>query len=115
MKRRTFLKTTAGVAALGFPLPLRAQPKTFKIGAIHPVTGALAEPGQACRLGAQMAVDAINAAGGIKSLGGAKLELVLGDTQTKPEVGRTEAERVITQGAQMLMGSFDSGSTASMV
>ena len=30
---------------LGVPLPLRAQPKTFKIGAIHPVTGALAEPG----------------------------------------------------------------------
>src|SRR5437016_1273804 len=54
MKRRTFLTTTAaGAAALGFPLPLRAQSKTFKIGAIHPVTGALAEPGQACRLGQQ--------------------------------------------------------------
>ena len=88
---------------------------TFKIGVVHPITGPLAEPGQACRLGAQMAADAINAAGGIKSLGGAKLELVLGDTQTKPDVGRTEAERVINQGAQMLMGSFDSGSTAAMV
>ena len=56
LTRRTFLTTTAGgAAALGFPLPLRAQSKTFKIGAIHPVTGALAEPGQACRLGAQMA------------------------------------------------------------
>ena len=62
-----------------------------------------------------MAADAINAAGGIKSLGGAKLELILGDTQTKPDVGRTEAERVVNQGAQMLMGSFDSGSTAAMV
>ena len=87
----------------------------FKIGVVHPVTGPLAEPGQACRLGAQMAAEAINAAGGIKSLGGAQLELILGDTQTKPDVGRTEAERVINQGAQMLMGSFDSGSTAAMV
>ncbi len=117
--RRTFLKVTgaaAGATALvGFPAVLRAQTPTFKIGVVHPVTGPLAEPGQACRLGAQMAADAINAAGGIKSLGGAKIELILGDTQTKPEVGRTEAERVITQGAQMLMGSFDSGSTAAMV
>jgi branched-chain amino acid transport system substrate-binding protein len=115
LSRRTFLKTAAGAAVLGAPRPLRAQGKTFKIGAVHPVTGPLAEPGQACRLGAQMAVEAVNAAGGIKSKGGLRLELVLGDTQTKVENGRVEAERVVTQGAQMLMGSFDSGSTAAMV
>jgi branched-chain amino acid transport system substrate-binding protein len=116
LTRRTLLTATAATATLaGFPRPLRAQPKTFKIGAIHPVTGALAEPGQACRLGAQMAVDAINAAGGIKSKGGLKLELIVGDTQTKPENGRVEAERVVNQGALMLLGSFDSGSTAAMV
>jgi branched-chain amino acid transport system substrate-binding protein len=116
--RRTFLKaagTAAGTAALGFPAVLRAQATTFKVGVVHPVTGPLAEPGQACRLGAQMAADAINAAGGIKALNGMKLELLVGDTQTKPDIGRTEAERVINQGAQMLMGSFDSGSTQAMV
>jgi branched-chain amino acid transport system substrate-binding protein len=114
--RRAFLKASmTGAAVAGFPLPLRAQAPTFKIGVIHPVTGPLAEPGQACRLGAQMAADAVNAAGGIKALGGTKLELLVGDTQTKPDVGRTEAERVVSQGAQMLMGSFDSGSTAAMV
>ncbi|MGH7397642.1 MAG: ABC transporter substrate-binding protein [Candidatus Rokuibacteriota bacterium] len=116
--RRTFLKATgtaAGAAAMGFPAVLRAQAPSFKVGAVHPVTGPLAEPGQACRLGAQMAAEAINAAGGIKSLNGMKLELLLGDTQTKPDIGRTEAERVINQGAQMLMGSFDSGSTQAMV
>src|SRR5438477_12320519 len=114
--RRTFLRTAAvGATVLGFPRPLRAQAKTFKIGVVHPITGPLAEPGQACRLGAQMAAEAINAAGGIKSLGGTKLELLLGDTQTKPDVGRSEAERVVNQGAQLLMGSFDSGSTAAMV
>jgi branched-chain amino acid transport system substrate-binding protein len=116
LSRRTFLKTAAaGAAVLGVPGTLRAQAKTFKIGAVHPVTGPLAEPGQACRLGAQMAVDAVNAAGGIKGKGGMKLELIVGDTQTKPENGRVEAERVVTQGAQMLLGSFDSGSTAAMV
>ncbi len=120
--RRTVLKaglkaagTAAGAAVLGFPAVLRAQAPTFKVGVVHPVTGPLAEPGQACRLGAQMAAEAINAAGGIKALNGAKLELLVGDTQTKPDVGRTEAERVINQGAQMLMGSFDSGSTQAMV
>ncbi|HME97359.1 MAG TPA: ABC transporter substrate-binding protein [Methylomirabilota bacterium] len=118
VQRRTLLKAAgaaAGAAALGFPVVLRAQTPTFKVGVVHPVTGPLAEPGQACRLGAQMAADAINAAGGIKSLNGAKLELIVGDTQTKPDIGRTEAERVMNQGAQMLMGSFDSGSTQAMV
>ncbi len=118
LHRRSFLKAAgaaAGAATLGFPTVLRAQPKTFKIGVIHPVTGPLAEPGQACRIGAQMAADAINAAGGIKSKGGVRFELILGDTQTKPEGGRIEAERVVNQGAQMLMGSFDSGSTNAMV
>src|SRR5216684_3283341 len=117
--RRTFLKTAgaaAGATALaGFPEVLRAQTPAFKVGVVHPVTGPIAEPGQACRLGAQMSADAINAAGGIKSMGGMKLELLVGDTQTKPDVGRTEAERVINQGAQMLMGSFDSGSTQAIV
>jgi len=116
VSRRTFLgAAAAGAAVAGFPLPLGAQPRTVKIGVIHTVTGALAEPGQACRIGAQMAADAINAAGGIKALGGAKLELLLGDTQTKPDVARAEAERVINAGAQMLMGTFNSGDTAAIV
>ncbi len=95
--RRTFLKvglkaagTAAGAAALGFPAVLRAQVPTFKVGTIHPVTGPLAEPGQACRLGAQMAADAINAAGGIKSLNGMKIDLIVGDTQTF-DSGSTQA------------------------
>ncbi len=118
LNRRTFLKTTgvaAGAAALGFPAVLRAQPKTIKIGAVHPVTGALAEIGQACRLGAQMAVDAVNAGGGIKSMGGARLELILADTENKPDVARAEAERVINAGAVIFTGAFHSGQTAAMV
>src|SRR3989304_9519200 len=89
--RRPFLKppgVPAGTAAFGFPAVLRAQPKEIKIGAVHPVTGPLAEIGQACRLGAQMAVDAGNAAGGIKSMGGAKLTLLPRDSEAKPRRAR---------------------------
>jgi branched-chain amino acid transport system substrate-binding protein len=114
--RRTFLHATAGAAAVAMvPRPLRAQPATFRIGAIHPVTGPLAEPGQASRLGAQMAVDAVNAAGGIKAHGGRKLELLPGDSQSKPDIGRTEAERLMNVGAQLLIGAFDSGAAAAIV
>ncbi len=113
--RRAFLMATAATAAVaGFPLPLRAQPRTVKVAAIHPVTGPLAEPGQACRLGVQLAADAVNAAGGIKSLGGARLEVLLGDTENKLEVARAEAERLVNAGAQVLIGAFDSGQTAAM-
>ena len=116
LTRRMFLRRAAtGAAVLGSPVPLRGEPPTFTVGVIHPVTGLLAEAGRACRLGAQLAADAINAAGGVRSLDGMKLELLLGDTQTTPDVARLEAERVVGRGARVLMGSFDSGSTAAMV
>jgi branched-chain amino acid transport system substrate-binding protein len=114
--RRAFLRAALGGAAVAAAPSLpSAQTRSVKLGIVHPVTGALAEPGQACRLGAKMATDAINAAGGIKGLGGAKLELLFGDSQAKADVARAEAERVIAQGAHMLLGAFDSASTAAMV
>ncbi|MGH8732491.1 MAG: ABC transporter substrate-binding protein [Burkholderiales bacterium] len=107
--RRTFLtRATAGAAALGFPAVLRAQAPTVKLGLIHPVTGPLAEDGQACRLGAQLAADHINAAGGIKSMGGAKLEALLGDSQSKVEVGVAEVEKMNEQGVAAYIGCFQS-------
>ncbi|HEU5322613.1 MAG TPA: ABC transporter substrate-binding protein [Methylomirabilota bacterium] len=116
LTRRTFLTTAAAGAALaGVPRALRAQPRSVKLGVIHTVTGPLAEPGQACRLAAQIAADEINAAGGIKAMGGAKLELLLGDTQTKPDVARAEAERLVNAGVHALMGTFNSGDTAAVV
>ena len=113
ISRRNFLRATAaGVAVLARPATSRAQSKTIKIGVISPVTGALAEVGQDCRLGAQMAAEAINAAGGIKSQGGARLELLLADSQTRPEVARAEAERLLGAGAQLLTGGFHSAHVA---
>src|SRR5438034_11077818 len=69
--RRTFLKTAgaaAGATALaGFPAVLRAQTPTFIVGVVHPVTVPIAEPGEACRLVAQLAGVASNAYGDNKS------------------------------------------------
>ncbi|MFD4198365.1 MULTISPECIES: ABC transporter substrate-binding protein [Amycolatopsis] len=79
-----------------------------KIGALHPVSGSNAVDGQQMRRGAQMAVDAINAAGGIKSLGGRKVELVTGDTQGKADIGQSEAQRLISAGAVGLVGTYQS-------
>src|SRR2546428_8829800 len=107
--RRTFLTpAVAGAGVAACPAVLRAQAKTIKVGVISPVTGALAEVGQDCRLGAQMAAEAINAAGGIRSQGGARLELLLPDSQTKAEGARAEADRLISGAAPMLTGALHS-------
>ena len=75
-------QSAAAASALAFPLVGGAQPKPVKVGILHPVTGALAYSGQQCREGALMAIEDINKAGGIKSLGGAKIEALLGDAQS---------------------------------
>jgi len=85
----------------------------IKMGALYPLTGPDAGwAGDPYILSHQMAIDEINAAGGIKCLGGAKLELVKGDTQGKAEAGNSEMERLITQeGVVAVMGSALSGTT----
>jgi branched-chain amino acid transport system substrate-binding protein len=116
VNRRAFLTTAALAvgARVVWPRRLGAQPRTVKIGVISPVSGALAEVGQDSRLGAQMAAEAINAAGGIKALGGARLELLLADSETRTEVARSEAERLINAGAQLLTGGFHSAHVATI-
>jgi len=98
----------------GVPTLLRAQPRTVKIGMVSPVTGPMADVGQDSRLGAQLAVEAVNAAGGIKSLGGARLELLTADSETKADVARSEADRLINAGAQIMTGGFHSAHVATI-
>ena len=106
--RRQFLVNTAALAA-GAALPLGARAQSaIKIGVIHPVTGFLAYSGNLSRLGAQLAIDDINKAGGIKSLGGAKLQAILGDAQSKPEVGVAEVEKMNEQGVSAIQGAYAS-------
>jgi branched-chain amino acid transport system substrate-binding protein len=107
--RRRFVSQSAALAtAVAFPLVAGAQPKTVKVGVLHPVTGALAYSGQQCRLGALMAIEDINAAGGIKSLGGAKLEALLGDAQSQPQAGAAEVEKMNEAGVSAIVGAFAS-------
>jgi branched-chain amino acid transport system substrate-binding protein len=107
--RRHFMSQTAAAASvMSFPLIAGAQAKTVKVGVLHPVTGALAYSGQQCRLGALMAIEDINKAGGIKSLGGAKIEAVLGDAQSSPQAGTAEIEKMNEAGVSAVVGAFAS-------
>ena len=101
----------AGAAAITFAMPaiLRAQPASLKVGVLHPVTGGLAYEGEQCRKGALLAIEEINAAGGIKSKGGAKIEAVLADAQSKPDVGAAEVDRLAEAGVLAIQGPFASG------
>jgi branched-chain amino acid transport system substrate-binding protein len=111
LTRRNFVIGATGVAAgtLSMPSVLRAQPASLKIGILHPVTGGLAYEGEQCRKGALLALEEINAAGGIKSKGGAKIEAVLADAQSKPDVGAAEVDRLAEAGVLAIQGPFASG------
>src|ERR1700751_3118374 len=112
--RRNLLQTTAlGAAApatglINAPALLRAQGAPVKLGVLHPVSGALSYSGQQGRLGATIAIEEINAAGGIKSLGGAKIDPVLGDAQSTPEGGNAEGEKMKAAGGAAIVGGYAS-------
>lgn len=108
--RRSLLKTAAlgSIATIGMPAVLRAQAPAIKIGILQPVTGALAQDGEYGRLGAEIALKELNAAGGIKSMGGAKLEMVFGDARSNPEGGTQEVERMQAEGVAAIVGGFAS-------
>jgi branched-chain amino acid transport system substrate-binding protein len=107
--RRQFIEQSAVAAsAMAFPLVGGAQAKTVKVGVLHPVTGALAYSGQQCREGALMAIEDINKAGGIKSLGGAKIEALLADAQSTPQAGAAEIEKLNEAGVSAVVGAFAS-------
>lgn len=71
------------------------QPKEVKVGLIAPLSGLYARPGTVMRMGAEMAVERINAGGGIKALGGAKLKLVVLDSGDTTEKAKNAAQRMV--------------------
>jgi branched-chain amino acid transport system substrate-binding protein len=100
--RRRFLgfgAATAGAlgAALLVPAPWReafGQSKTYKIGTLQPLSGTAAAGGKTALIGTQMAVERINASGGIN---GRMIELVIADYESKPDVGRRKAEKLVLE------------------
>ena len=104
--RRTI---AAGLGAVGFTAAfapfniLRAQGGALKVGVLLPRSGVQAGIGQDCQRGVEVAP------GILKSLGLPELQIMNGDTESNPQIARAQAEKLINEGAQLLVGAFDSG------
>jgi branched-chain amino acid transport system substrate-binding protein len=109
LSRRQLLGSgTALAAGVAMPGLVRAQAPVIKIGVLQPVTGALAQDGEYGKLGAEIAINEINAAGGIKSMDGAKLQMVFGDARSNAEGGTQEVEKMQAEGVAAIVGGFAS-------
>ena len=110
-KRRRVLQAAAASAALsglGFPAIVRGQASALKVGVLLPRSGFQGFIGQSCQKGADLAP------GVIKELLGVNIELMNADTETNIDTARTRAERLIQEGANVLVGPFDSGAAAAI-
>jgi branched-chain amino acid transport system substrate-binding protein len=102
--RRAVLVAGASVGLLPSQ-PKAQQPGDVKVGLLVPISGLYARPGTVMREGAEMAVDHINAQGGIKSLGGAKLKLVVLDCGDTTEKAKNAAQRMVAQETDLVAAS----------
>lgn len=111
--RRRFLagSVAAGSAVLGVPGLGRAQAREVTLGAVVALTGTNAAWGQRTWNAYQIAADLINEGGGIKAMGGAKLKTVVADTESKPEVAGSQAEKIIGRGVAAITGTNQSAAT----
>ncbi|KQZ00150.1 branched-chain amino acid ABC transporter [Pseudolabrys sp. Root1462] len=110
VSRRT---VTAGLGALGLtaglaPFNIARAAGPLKVGVLLPRSGYQAGIGQDCQRGVDIA------AGILKDLGYPELEIVNADTETNVDVARSRAEKLIGEGAQLLMGAFDSGQSSAI-
>ena len=100
--RRTALALSGAAALAG---RARAQsPQEVEIALLVPISGPWAREGILERMGAEMAVEDVNAAGGIKALGGAKLKLLVYDTQDTAEKAKDAAQRMVAQNPGLVGG-----------
>jgi branched-chain amino acid transport system substrate-binding protein len=99
---------TAAAAAVAAPTILRAQGGPLKVGVILPRSGYEAGIGQDCQRGVDIAP------GVLKALGMPELTIINGDTESNVDTAREHAEKLINDGAQLLIGAFDSGQTTAV-
>jgi branched-chain amino acid transport system substrate-binding protein len=83
----------------------RAQAKSVKIASIAPLSGPWARQGQLLRMGSDMAADDINSNGGIRSLGGAKVEIVYADAGDSTEKAKNAAQRLLSDNPDLVGGT----------
>jgi branched-chain amino acid transport system substrate-binding protein len=104
--RRSFIfGTTAVAAVLCASTVALAQPKEVKVAVAVPLSGAWARSGELHVKGAELAIEHINAAGGIKALGGAKMKLVVVDTGDSTEKAKNAAQRLVSQEPDVVGGT----------
>ncbi len=117
LNRRALLAASAAVPLIGsLGRVARAQaPATIRIGAPNSMTGGFGEGGRNVVAGLQVAAEQINARGGIKALGGARLEVVPADTTSDdPATAASVTRRLITQDkVAALVGAHTSTMTLS--
>ena len=108
--RRSFnTALAAGVASSFLPFGIaRAESTKLKVGVILPRSGVQGLTGQSCQKGADLAP------GVIKELLGVDIELMNADFESNVDTARTRAERLIQDGAHVLVGPFDSGAAAAI-
>jgi len=110
--RRKFiagLGVSAAVMSSGMLMkPAWAQTGKLKIGVLLPRSGVQGFVGQSCQKGADLAP------GVIKQMLGVDIELMNADTETNVDMARTRAERLIQEGAHVLVGPFDSGAASAI-
>ena len=100
--------TLAGAATLAAPAIVRAQTTKLKVGVLLPRSGVLAQLGQSCQRGADIAPEVL------KEMYGVDLELMNVDFESNVDQARSRAEKLINDGAQVLVGPFDSGAAAAI-
>ena len=110
ISRRRALMLAMAAAGVGASTGLwtaaaRAQAKEVKVAVVVPLSGAWARNGELHVKGAQLAVDDINAAGGIKALGGAKMKLIVADSGDSTEKAKNAAQRLLSQETDLVGGT----------
>ena len=107
-RRRLLAGATATTALIAAPAIVRAQGGPLKVGVLLPRSGVQASIGQDCQRGVEIAPALL------KELGMPELAIMNADTETNVEVARARAEKLITDGAQLLVGAFDSGQSTAI-
>ena len=107
------LLVSVAILTVAFTLPATVSAAdTIQVGIVLPLTGSQAKFGEIEKQSFDLALEEINAAGGIK---GKKLEFLMEDDTGRPEVGRSVAEKLITKDkVVMLGGGYSSSVTAGL-
>ena len=82
-----------------------SQQHDVKVALIAPISGAMARAGNLMQIGAKLGIDDINEQGGIKALGGAKMQLVVEDAGNTVEVAKNAAQRLVASDPDVVAGT----------